>query len=274
MGGADGRISTGGVESTCAAAGALRRRCGSPAKSKFIEGVGGGDLGDSDNLATRDNDALVAPLGFESSQVQVKSDPSQPSNPDVCPLPTPKPLRGALQAAPEAASAAEESSSYGSRGSPVSRSERESAAAAAALTAEKARQSLPAWARLATPSPAGGAIHRRSSGGEGVVGSGGGNGLAAARGGASRRDAVVRGEMMVFGEGGGGGLIGGPQMKPRRGSRGEPTSVLSAAMEENVRFQHPRGLPPTPVSPRKYFSSSPVDASVFVGVLCVFTTNS
>ena len=186
------------------------------------DAVGAVNLGDSDNPVTTDDDALVADLGFESSQVQVNSDPSQPYDPDVWPLPTPKPRRGALQAVPEAASAAAGSSSYGSRGNPVLRSKRESAAAAAAsLTADKARKNIPAWARLATPPPAGGAIHRRSSGGGGGVGSGGGNGLAAARGGASRRDAVVRGEMKVFGEGGGGGLTGGPQTKPRRGSRGE-----------------------------------------------------
>ena len=188
------------------------------------DAIGAVNLGDSDNPVTTDDDALVADLGFESSQVQVNSDPSQPYDPDVWPLPTPKPLRGALQAVPEAASAAAGSSSYGSRGNPVLRSKRESAAAAAAaaaLTADKACKNIPAWARLATPPPAGGAIHRRSSGGGGGVGSGGGNGLAAARGGASRRDAVVRGEMKVFGEGGGGGLTGGPQTKPRRGSRGE-----------------------------------------------------
>ena len=74
----------------------------------------------------------------------------------------------------------------------------------------------------ACDSPTGrGVIHRRSNGGGGGAGSGGGNGLAAARGGASRRDAVVRGEMKVFGEGGRGESIGGPQTKPRRGSRGE-----------------------------------------------------
>ena len=224
---------------------------------------------------TTDDDALVADLGFKSSQVQVNSDPSQPYDPDVWPLPTPKPLRGALQAAPEAASAAAESSSYGSRGNPVSRSKRESAAAAvASLAEEKARKSLPAWARLATPPPPGGVIHRRSNGGGGGVGSGGSTGLAAARGGASRRDAVVRGEMKVFGEGGGGGLTGGPQTEPRRRSSGESHECSARRGGKDGRFQHPRGLPPTPVSPRKYFSSSPVDAAVSVGVLCVFTTSS
>ena len=217
------------------------------------DAVGAVNRGDGDNPATTDNDALVAALGFESSQVRVDSDPSQPSDPDVCPLPTPKPLSGALRAVPEAASAAEESSSYGSRSNPVSRSERESAAAAAALTAEKARESLPAWARLGTPPPAGGVIHWRSNGGGGGVGSGGGNGLASATGGASRRDAVVRGEMMVLGKGGEGGLICGPQMKPRRESRGEPHECSFSRGGRGCAFSASARLTPSPRLPPEIF---------------------
>ena len=195
---------------------------------------------------TTDDDALDADLRFKSSQVQVNSDPSQPYDPDVWPLPTPKPLRGAQQAAPEAASAAAESSSYGSQGNPVSRSKRESAAAAAALAEEKARKSLPAWARLATPPPPGGVIHRRSNGGGGGIGSGGSTGLAAARGGASWRDAVVRGEMKVFGEGGGSGLTGGPQTEPRRRSSGESHECSARRGGRGCAFSASARLTPYP----------------------------
>ena len=124
----------------------------------------------------------------------------------------------------------------------------------ATLVAEKARQSLPAWARLA---PAEGVIHRRSCGGERGVGSGGG--------GARRVDAASEGEGWFMVKAGGGVDRWAPDKTSARKQRRANTSVLSAVVEEDVRFQHLRGLPSTPVSPRKYFSSSPVDAAVFVG---------
>lgn len=171
-----------------------------------------------------DGKMLVLPgdyLGLESFAVE----PAPIADPDVWPPPTPTPESDNLNRAPRAAVEATPTLSPPNparRGDPVTRIRGCAVAAPVdALCPEKAaRQRLPVWARSpAIPTP-------DSGGSE----NGGGNnaGPGTRVGAARRRDgAIVQRKMMVFGEGGGGGggggggVLGGAQMGPWRGGRGE-----------------------------------------------------
>lgn len=164
-----------------------------------------------DNYSNNSDRAVLDRLDLGLGSLAIDPEPSDSSDPDVWPPPTPDPSRptqGSLAGA--MGSAASSSASAGGGGGGIngpSRVRREDAATA--LAGDKARQRLPAWARAATPNSA---VDKR-----GGVGGGG------------RRDGAVRGRMVIAGGAGGGGGGGGVIGPPRRGSRGEINGMLVRA---------------------------------------------
>lgn len=143
-----------------------------------------GNRNEHDNLG-------IEPLAIDPNVVFAAYDP------DVWPPPTPDPPRDVAPAAAE--------NPGGAGGPPSSRGRREGIVAGPST--DRARQRLPAWAKVAIP--------RTGGGGAGGIGDRRGSGHGAGEGVMARRDSVVRGGRAFAGPG-----VGG-QIGPRRESRGK-----------------------------------------------------